>query len=86
MIMAKADKDTTDKFIATFDNLELANQLRSRLLFDLTPRPWVYVMSNSLTNDEFNVLIANSWGSKIDDDGYRQAIRIYHEFLSGSEK
>jgi len=86
MIMAKSDKKTTDKLIATFDNLELANKLRSRLMFDLTPRPWVYVISDSLINDEFQVLVANPRGGVIDTEGYQQAVHVYHEFLSGSEK
>ena len=86
MIMAKSDKKTTDKLIATFDNLELANKLRSRLMFDLTPRPWVYVISDSLINDEFQVLVANARGGVIDTEGYQQAVYVYHEFLSGSEK
>jgi len=80
----KSEKKETDRFVASFDDLDIANELRSRLIFDLKPKPWVYVMTESLEDGPDDVKVANEHGGRMNDQEFEEAIVVYDKFLSGS--
>jgi len=80
----KSEKKETDRFVASFDKLDIANELRIRLIFDLKPKPWVYVITEGIEDGPYDVKVANELGGRMNDQDFEKAIAVYDKFLSGS--
>ena len=75
----------TERLVAHFDKLEDANGLRSRLIFNIKPPPFIYVITYDPENGPWDVRIANEFGGKMCDEDFEKVQKVCDEFLNELE-
>jgi hypothetical protein len=75
----------SERLVATFSKLKDADGLRSKLIFNIKPPPFIYVITYDRENGPWDVMIANEFGGRMNDEDFEKIQKLCDEFLNESE-
>ena len=74
-------ENSAERRVANFDNLKDADGLRSELIFNIKPPPFIYVVTHDPENGPWDVNIANEFGGRMNDEDFKKVQKVCEQFL-----